>query len=185
MGIVMLVGLALLFMLGLASYNTLVDRKNRVEQARRTIDVQLVQRYDLIPKLVESVKQYMHHERALLEQIVRLRAEAMRGGTPEAKLRADAELSRALGQLSVSVENYPQLRASENFVHLQQSLNEIEEQIAAARRSYNAAVAEYNNAVEMFPASIIAGALSFGTMPSFVAEEHKRGDVDVRALFRA
>jgi LemA protein len=135
--------------------------------------VQLTQRYDLIPKLVETVKQYMGHERSLLEQIVRLRSQALSSRTPAEKIAADNQLTRAMGQLNVTMENYPQLRSSENFVHLQRSLNEVEEQLAAARRSYNA-VTDYNNAVQTFPSSLIAGGTGFGLRQTFVADEQKR-----------
>ena len=165
-------------------YNSLIRRRNRVDQAFSGIDVQLVQRYDLIPKLVESVRQYMTHERSLLEDIVRLRSEAMQSATPAEKIRADNELTRALGQLRITVENYPQLQASQNFLQLQRALNEVEEQLAAARRSYNAAVVDYNNAVQTFPGSLVAQAANFETREMYVAEEQKRSDVDMRELFR-
>jgi LemA protein len=170
---------------GIVLYNNLVRRRNGVDQAFSTIEVQLTQRYDLIPKLVETVKQYMGHERSLLEEIVRLRSQAMNGRTTAEKVSADNELTNALGRLNVQVENYPQLRSSENFVHLQRSLNEVEEQLAAARRSYNAAVTDYNNAVQTFPGSLVAGMGSFTPQQVFVADTQKRGDVDMKGLFTA
>src|SRR2546428_4833596 len=178
-------GIALLVIVGATGYNNLIRRRNRVDQAYSTIEVQLVQRYDLIPKLVETVKEYMGHERGLLEDIVRLRSEAMRATSPAEKIGKDNELMSALGRLNVTMENYPQLRASENFVQLQRALNEVEEQLAAARRSYNGAVTDYNNAVQSFPGSLIAGSMNFGTRTMFVAEEKKRGDVDMKGLFKA
>src|SRR6185295_8914603 len=129
---------------GVSIYNNLVRRRNMVDQAFGTIEVQLTQRYDLIPKLVETVKQYMGHERSLLEDIVRLRQKAVSSANPSDKIKADNDLTRAMGQLNVTMENYPQLKASDTFVQLQRSLNEVEEQLAAARRSYNASVMEYN-----------------------------------------
>lgn len=185
MGTFILVAAVVLLFAGIAMYNTLVRRRNSVDQAFSTIEVQLTQRYDLIPKLVETVKQYMGHERGLLEEIVRLRSQAMAGKTTAEKVHANNELTGALGRLNVQVENYPQLRSSDNFVHLQRSLNEVEEQLAAARRSYNAAVTEYNNAVETFPSSIVAGMGGFRQQEVFVAEAHKRADVDMKALFKA
>jgi LemA protein len=177
--------LLVVFIGGVVLYNNLVRRRNAVDNAFSTIEVQLTQRYDLIPKLVETVKQYMGHERSLLEDIVRLRSQAMQAGTTAEKVAANNELSGALGRLNVQVENYPQLRASENFVHLQRSLNEVEEQLAAARRSYNAAVTDYNNAVQTFPGSLVAGAGGFRQQQTFVAETHKRSDVDMKGLFKA
>jgi LemA protein len=166
-------------------YNSLIRRRNRVDQAFSGIDVQLVQRYDLIPKLVESVRQYMTHERSLLEDIVRLRSEAMQSATQKEKIRADSELTNALGQLRITVENYPQLQASQNFLQLQRALNEVEEQLAAARRSYNAAVVDYNNAVQTFPGSLVAQAANFETREMYVAEVQKRSDINMRELFRS
>ncbi len=185
MGIFVLGGIAVLGLFGVAAYNTLIRRRNVVDQAYSTIEVQLTQRYDLIPKLVETVRQYMGHEKGLLEEIVRLRGQAVASREPSEKIAADNQLTRAMGQLNITMENYPQLRASENFVQLQRSLNEVEEQLAAARRSYNGAVTEYNNAVQQFPGSLVAGATNFGTRTMFVADEQKRGDVDMRGLFKA
>ena len=122
----------------------------------------------------------------VVEGIYRLR------GLPEpykadlaARINADNELSRAMTQLNVTMESYPQLRSSENFVQLQRSLNEVEEQISAARRSYNAAAVEYNNAIEMFPGSIVANAMGFQTKQLYAAEARKLQDVDMRALFKS
>jgi LemA protein len=183
MAIGILAGVGALVLIVVGAYNSLVGRRNRAYQALSTIDVQLTQRYDLIPKLVETVKQYMVHERSLLEDIVRLRGEAMRGTSPVERVNANNELTRALGQLNVSVENYPQLRANEGFLQLQRSLNEVEEQLAAARRTYNAAATDYNNGVQMVPMSLVASAGSFEPMPLFIADEAKRGDVDMKQLF--
>ena len=185
MGFLVLGGVALFGIFGIGVYNNLVRRRNGVEQAYSTIDVQLTQRYDLIPKLVESVRQYMGHERGLLEEITRLRTQAVASRTPTEKISADNALSRAMGQLNVTMENYPELRSSENFVQLQRSLNEVEEQLAAARRSYNAAATEYNNAVQTFPSSLLAQPMGFGTRSLFIADQPKRGDVDMKKLFTA
>ena len=170
---------------GVVTYNTLIRRRNTIDQAYATIDVQLVQRYDLIPKVVETVKQYMGHERGLLEDIVRLRSQAVGAGNPGDRIKADNALSQAMGQLSVSVENYPQLKASDTFVQLQRTLNEVEEQLAAARRSYNSAVVEYNIAIESFPGSLMAGGMGLTKREVFVADAAKRSDVDMKGLFKA
>jgi LemA protein len=185
MGPLVLGGVVLFGVFGITMYNSLVRRRNMVDQAFSTIDVQLTQRYDLIPKLVETVKQYMTHEKSLLEDIVRLRSQAVAARDPGDKIRADNELSRAMGQLNVTMENYPQLKASDTFVMLQRSLNEVEEQLAAARRSYNASVTDYNNAVQTFPSSLVANSMGFGLRQTFVAEEGKRRDVDMKGLFKA
>ena len=180
-----LIAVVLIGIVGITMYNSLVRRRNTVDQAFSTIDVQLTQRYDLIPKLVETVKQYMTHERSLLEEIVRLRSRAVATHDPVEKVRADNDLTRAMGQLNVTMENYPQLKASDTFVQLQRSLNEVEEQLAAARRSYNAAVTDYNNTVQTFPSSLVASTAGFGLRQTFVAEEAKRRDVDMKSLFKA
>lgn len=185
MGFFVLGGVFLVGIVGVTAYNNLVRRRNVIDQAYGTIEVQLTQRYDLIPKLVETVKQYMGHEKGLLEEIVRLRSRAVASTNPADKIEADNQLTRAMGQLNVTMENYPQLQSSENFIQLQRSLNEVEEQLAAARRGYNAAVTDYNNAVQTFPSSLIAQSMSFGTRTMFTAEEKKRGDVDVKGLFKA
>jgi LemA protein len=185
MSIWILVGAVVLVLFIVGMYNGLVRRRNEVDQAYGTIEVQLVQRYDLIPKLVETVKQYMGHERGLLENIVRLRNEAMDATVPAEKIRKDNELTHSLNALRVNFENYPQLRASENFMHLQRTLNEVEEQLAAARRSYNAAVTAYNTNVQTFPSALIAGPFGFDTKPMFAAEPRKREDVDMQGLFKA
>lgn len=185
MGFFALGVIVLVVIFGIGIYNNLIRSRNRVDQAFSTIEVQLTQRYDLIPKLVETVKQYMGHERGLLEDIVRLRQKAVSSTNPSDKIQADNELSRAMGQLNVTMENYPQLKASDTFVMLQRSLNEVEEQLAAARRSYNGAVTDYNNAAQTFPNSLVATTMNFGTRTMFEAEEHKIADVDMRGLFKA
>lgn len=185
MGFFVLGGIVVVGFLAISVYNGLVRKRNVIDQAYSTIEVQLTQRYDLIPKLVETVKQYMTHERGLLEEIVRLRSAAVASRNPADKIEADNQLTRALGQLNVTMENYPQLRASDTFVQLQRSLNEVEEQLAAARRGYNASVMDYNTAVQQFPGSLIAQSFGFGTRTMFVAEAQKRGDVDMKRLFTA
>jgi LemA protein len=181
-----LIVIAVVFIImGVGMYNGLVRKFNQVDSAFSTIDVQLTQRYDLIPKLVETVKQYMTHERGLLEDIVRLRTQAVATHDMVEKVKVDNELTQKLGQLNITMENYPQLKASDTFVQLQRSLNEVEEQLAAARRAYNAAVTDYNNSVQTVPSSVIAGMTGFTTRQLFVADETKRKDVDMKSLFKA
>ena len=185
MGFPLLLGLGAFGLLLAAAYNSLIRHRNRVDQAFSSIEVQLTQRYDLITKLVDTVRQYMGHERSLLEDIVRLRTTAATAPTQGARIQADNELSRAMGQLNVQMEAYPQLRSSDTFVQLQRSLNEVEEQIAAARRSYNSAATEYNSAIQSFPTSILAGSMGFTPRQLFVAEPRKLQDVNMRELFNA
>lgn len=175
-------GLAILYAI---LYNSLIGKKNQVEYAYSGVDVQLKKRHDLIPNLVATVKQYMQHERALLERITELRSRALSPNLPEdERMRIEGALSAALRNLMIAVENYPQLRANENFLHLQASLNEIEEQIAAARRAYNAAVTDYNNAIEMFPTNLVAATMGLRRRAVFEAEEHERATPSVSQLFQ-
>ena len=143
-------------------YNSLIGKKNEVNNAFAGIDVQLKMRYDLIPNLISSVKTYMEHEKGLLEKITELRTQVMKPNLPADKLvKLDNEITSSLKSIMIAVENYPTLRASENFTVLQNSLGEVEAQISAARRSYNACVTDYNNAIEMFPSNIVARSMGY------------------------
>ncbi|MER3402968.1 MAG: LemA family protein [Armatimonadota bacterium] len=177
--------LLLLVVLYVVLYNSLIGKKNQVEYAYSGVDVQLKKRHDLVPNLVATVKQYMEHERGLLERITELRARVTASNlSDQERLQAESQLSGALRSLMIAVENYPQLKANENFMHLQASLNEIEEQMAAARRAYNAAVTDYNNAVEMFPTNIVAEMMGLKRRPVFEAEETERETPQVAQLFK-
>ncbi|HHQ45241.1 MAG TPA: LemA family protein [Candidatus Altiarchaeales archaeon] len=166
-------------------YNTLVGKKNQVETSFSTVDVMLKKRYDLIPNLVSSVKTYMIHERELLTKVTELRAEAIKANKLEQKVDLNNRIGGFIRNILIAVENYPDLKANQNFLSLQSSLNEIEEQISAARRSYNASVLDYNNAVQMFPTNIFAKIIGYGREPFFEAQESERQNVDVGKMFRA
>lgn len=168
----------------IAMFNTLIGKKNQVINVFGTIDALLKKRYDLLPKLIVTVKEYMKHERELLEKVTELRAKAVSGNlSDDQQVDLDNQISKMLGGIMVAVENYPQLKANENFMHLQRTMNEIEEQISAARRAYNAAVTDYNNAVEMFPTNIVAGMMSYKTKKVFEIPDQQRQDIDTEALF--
>jgi LemA protein len=178
-------GALLLLVLFMVLYNSLIAKKNQVDYAFSGIDVQLKKRHDLIPNLVATVRQYMEHERGLLERITELRARAVSPNLPEGeRMQVEAALSTALRSLMIAVENYPNLKANENFLHLQASLNEIEEQLAAARRAYNAAVTDYNNAIEMFPTNFVASMMGLSRRTVFEATEQERATPDVSQLFK-
>jgi LemA protein len=178
-------GALLLLVLFMVLYNSLIAKKNQVDYAFSGIDVQLKKRHDLIPNLVATVRQYMEHERGLLERITELRARAISPNLPEGeRMQVEAALSTALRSLMIAVENYPNLKANENFLHLQASLNEIEEQLAAARRAYNAAVTDYNNAIEMFPTNFVASMMGLSRRTVFEATEQERATPDVAQLFK-
>ena len=142
-------------------YNGLVTLRQRVNQAFADIDVQLKQRHDLIPNLVETVKGYATHERSTLEEVVKLRNVAMAAQGPAQQAAAENMLSGALRQLFALSEAYPDLKANQNFQQLQSELSDIENKLAAARRFFNNAVQEYNTGIEQFPAALFAGAFGF------------------------
>ncbi|MBU1701464.1 LemA family protein [bacterium] len=167
-------------------YNSLIGKKNQVENAFAGIDTLLKKRYDLIPNLVSAVKQYMKHEAGVLTEITELRAKATSGTlSSDEAVDLNNKIGRALGGIMVAVENYPDLKASENFQQLQRTLNEVEEQISAARRSFNASVTDFNNAVEMFPTNIMAGMMGYKRRQLFEIPESERQNPNVGDLFRA
>ena len=167
-----------------AMYNTLVGKKNQVENAFATIDTLLKKRYDLIPNLVATVKQYMEHEAGTLTKITELRAKALSGSiSSDDSVALNNQLGKMLGNIMVAVENYPDLKANQNFLQLQGTLNEIEEQLSAARRAFNASVTDFNNAVEMFPTNIMAGMMGYRRRQLFEASEAERETPDVKDLF--
>ena len=147
----------LLIIVGIILYNSLVQKQNAIDNAYFSMDVMLKKRYDLIPQLVETVKGYMHHEKDVLVQLTELRQKVLAANlNTNEKVELDNKINNGLQNIFASFENYPQLKASNNFLHLQRSINETEEQLAASRRFYNAAVNDYHNAIEMFPSNIIA-----------------------------
>jgi LemA protein len=175
--------LAALTVLGILIFNTLVARKNEVKNAFATIDAMLKKRFDLIPNLVASVKESTKFETSTLEKVIALRSAGAKDLAQLQKL--DAESATALKGIMVQVEAYPDLKSSQNFVQLQNSLQEVEDQLAAARRSYNAAVTNYNNALEMFPTSVVANMLAYESAELIVVPEAERRNVNVTELFRA
>ncbi|MCU0456979.1 MAG: LemA family protein [Bacteroidales bacterium] len=148
-------------------YNRLVKLRNNREQAFADVDVQLKQRHDMIPQLVEAVKGYMQHERGVLTEITEARAAAMKASTINDKIVAEQRLSTALDGLKVAVEAYPDLKASQNFLDLQNEISDIENKIAAARRFFNSATKELNVATEVFPSNIVATLFNFKREPLF------------------
>ena len=174
------IGLAVVFAI---MYNRLINKKNQVENAFGGMDAQFKKRYDLIPNLVKSVKGYMEHEAKTLTEITTLRTKALSGNvSDDDKVALDNALTSKLGGIMVAVENYPDLKASENFNQLQRSLNEVEEQISASRRAYNATITSYNNSVEMFPTNLLAGMLNMQRKNVFEIPETQRENVDVGDL---
>ncbi|MCB5176958.1 LemA family protein [Microvirga lenta] len=167
-------GVALVVLYGISVYNGLVTFRTRVNQAFADIDVQLKQRHDLIPNLIETVKGYVVHERGTLEAVVETRNAALRAQGPADQAAAENALSGALGRLVALGEAYPDLKASANFQQLQTDLAEIEDKLAAARRFFNNGVAEYNAAIQHFPAVIFAGLMGFRQQVFFDVGETQR-----------
>jgi LemA protein len=157
----------LLVLMAVSLYNRLVRLRNNREQAFADVDVQLKQRHDLIPQLIDSVKGYMGHERGVLTDITEARSNAMKATTINEKIAAENKLSTALEGLKVSVEAYPDLKASQNFMELQNEISDIENKIAAARRFFNSATKELNVATELFPSNLIATLFNFKREPMF------------------
>lgn len=177
--ILLVLALILVFM-----YNSLVAKKNQVENIFASVDTVLKKRYDLIPNLVASVSKYMEHEKSLLEEVTRLRSEATKPDLSDAhKIALDAKISSALGSIMVAVENYPELKANENVMHLQHTLHEVEEQISAARRAYNQSVTDYNNAIEMLPTNFMASLMNYRRKQVFEIVDNERKNIDVKELF--
>jgi LemA protein len=158
---VLLIIIVVLALLAVSLYNRLVRLRNNRENAFADIDVQLKQRLDLVPQLVEAVKAYMKHESTVLTEITKARASAIDARGIDEKIAADGMLSSALQGLRVAVEAYPDLKASTNFMQLQEEISDIENKLAAARRFFNSATKELNNAVEVFPSNLIAGMFGF------------------------
>jgi len=170
---------AILLIWVVAVFNSLVGKRNRVKNAWADIDVQLKRRYDLVPNLVETVKGYKEYEASVLENVTKARANAMSQNSVAGQAQAENMLSSTLKSLFAVAENYPQLRASENFQKLQDQLSSLEDDIQSARRYYNAAVRELNNAVQIFPANIVAGIFSFKQAEFFGADESEKSAVKV------
>ncbi|MCY7409135.1 MAG: LemA family protein, partial [Chitinophagales bacterium] len=149
-----------------------------------SIDAMLKKRYDLLPNLVESVQQYMNYERDTLTKITELRTRAIDPNIPtEQKIQLDNQINAAMKNILVQVENYPDLKANQNFLQLQGSWNEVEEQISAARRAYNASVNNYNNAVEQFPTNIFARMMNYQLKTFFEIPEEERKNISAKDLF--
>lgn len=159
--------LALLIVFFVVLYNRLVSLRQVRRNAFADIDVQMRLRYDLVPNLVETVKGYATHEKDIFIKVTEARAHVSEANNQEARIKSENDLSKALMNLFAVAENYPQLKANENFKELQSELSDIENKISAARRFFNSATAEYNTATQQFPASLIAGMTGFTTEPFF------------------
>lgn len=169
----LIVIVVVVFIALVSMYNSLVRMRNQIKNAWSQIDVQLKRRHDLIPNLIEAVKGYMKHERETLENVVSARAKAVNAGGVAAKAEAETMLTSALDKLLAVVENYPDLKASQNFASLQEELTSTENRIAFARQYFNDSVLKFNNKVEVFPSNIIASAMNFNKEEYFKLENLK------------
>lgn len=174
--IVVLSVIGFLILVVVIIYNTLVAKKNQVENSFATIDVMLKKRYDLIPQLVDAVKGYMKHEEKVLTEITELRRKVVSTDGMSSMEKVDINNAMILGmnKIFAQVEDYPDLKASDNFLHLQRSMNEVEAQLSAARRAFNAAVTTYNNTVESFPSNVIANSMNYKRRDVFMIPETEK-----------
>jgi len=168
-GIVVVIALWLI-----ADYNILIKLKNRTDEAWSDIDVQLKRRYDLIPNLISAVKGYAQHEKELFEKVTQARTAAMGAQGPADKSQAENMLAGALKSLFAVAENYPDLKANENFLELQKELSDTENKIQASRRFYNGNVRDFNIKIEIFPNNLVAGMLNFAKRDFFEIEEGEK-----------
>lgn len=177
--IIVIVVVALLAIVLVAAFNGLVRSRNRVDNSWKQIDVQLKRRYDLIPNLVEMVKDYMSYEQEVLQNVTKARSQAMQAQGPADSAKAENVLSGALKSLFAVAENYPDLKANQNVSQLQEELTSTENKIAFARQLYNDVVMEFNNKVQTFPSNLVAGAFGFKAREYFEAPEEEKEPVKV------
>ncbi len=178
--VILIIGLILVWM-----YNSLIARKNDVIRTFSSIEVLMKKRFDLIPNLVETLKQYMGYESRLLAEVTDLRGKAMLpGNSLDEKLKFDAALSQKLGTIMAVAESYPDLKANQSFTMIQQAWKELEDQIAMARTIYNTSVTQYNNAVEMFPTNLMAGMMEYKTRKLFEVTVGEQENVDAKEIFK-
>jgi LemA protein len=164
--------------------NKFIARNNRVKQTESSIFVMLKQRNDMIPNLVAAVQNYVGHENATLAKIAELRAQMQQPGNEHRQMQLGAELSRKLVDVKVAVENYPELKADKQFLRLEESIEEMEYQLQAARRTFNAAAVDFNNYLQMFPSSIVGRMKNYTLFELITIPESEKINVDVKALFK-
>ena len=179
-GLVILVVVVILIGLLISLYNKLARQKVLVDEASSDIETFLKQRYDMIPNLVEIVKGYAKHEQDTFTKVTEMRTKAMSAGSLEEKMKYEKELSAAITQIFAVAENYPELKANENFKELQTSLKELENNIQKSRRFYNGTVRDFNSMIAVFPNSIIAGIMGYKALPFFEASEEEKENVKIK-----
>ena len=176
--------IAIIIIYVIFTYNSFINLRARVKNSLSDYEVIQEKRFDLIPDLCRMVQGYMKHEAETLTKVAGLRSQAIKqGGSTESRVGLDNDLTRAMGSIMVNIESYPDLKASQNFLKLQSSENEVEEQLSAAKRTFNAIVAEYNGAIQMFPSNIIAMIFNFKSHNFFEVEEYKKENPDISNFF--
>ncbi len=168
----------------MAAYNRLIALSRRCDQAFADIDVQMKQRHDLVPVLVETVRGVAGHERNTLEAVIKARGAAVNATTPQTQMQAENMLTATLGRLMALTEAYPQLQATQNFTQLQDELSDLENKIAAARRFLNNAVSEYNATLEQMPTNLVAGLFGLTEKPFFDLGTEQRASLDAAPAFK-
>jgi LemA protein len=168
----------------IVTHNKFVAKNNRVKQTESSISVMLKQRNDMIPNLVAAVQNYVGHENSTLVKIAELRSQMMNSNSEHEQIQFGAELSRKLADIKVAVENYPELKADKQFLHLEESIEEMEYQLQAARRTFNAAAVDFNNYLQMFPSSIVGNMKNYALYELITIPEAEKANVDVKALFK-
>lgn len=183
-----LVALLVLLIVFYALYVSLIRKKNRLKESASGIDVQLKKRYDLIPNLLTMAAKFMEHEKTLMEEITKLRSDAMKVNfteNPAQRFELENRLSSKIGEFRLSAENYPDMKSNQAMINAMESLQDVEEHIAAARRFYNSNVTELKNAVEIFPSSLVAKLIGIkDEMPFFTAEEAAKERIDAQSFFK-
>ena len=178
---IILIVIIVIVAFAIAVYNGLIRLKNKTQEAWSDIDVQLKRRYDMIPNLVETVKGYAKHEKGTFEKVAELRSQAMQAAGPGEKAKADNMLTETLKSIFAVAENYPELKANQNFLDLQGQLSQIEEVIQQARRYYNGNVRDFNIKIEVFPNNLFAGIMGFKKFEFFeVGSEQEKANVQVK-----
>ena len=169
----------------IAIYNKFVAKNNRVKQTESTISVMLKQRNDMIPNLVAAVQNYVGHENTTLTKIAELRAQMQQSSNEHEQIQLGTEMSKKLADVKVTVEKYPELKADKQFLRLEESIEEMEYQLQAARRTFNAAAVDFNNYVQMFPSNIIASMKNYQLYELITIPENEKANVDVSKLFKS
>ena len=179
-GIIVAVAVILVLIYIFTTYNSLVKLKNKVEEAFSTMDVYLKKRWDLIPNIVSTVKGYAKHEAETLENVIKARNSNYQNMSEEEKIEANASISKSIPNFSVLAEQYPDLKANQNFLDLSSQLKSVENDIANARKYYNAVVRQYNNKIEMFPSNIVANMFKYSKKTMFAVDDtNQRQNVKV------